>query len=185
LIIRIVVGGPPHSGKSTFSERLSRAFQNQNIDAEAVDLDEWARTLAFVKKEITKEQRDEQKRKNVTEEDMQKAAQRFRDASEKHDVVIGDAPGGISSLSEIVVGTATHGIIVCKDDEPEAIVRWREFFARNNVTLLGIVHTSLTGNEGIQQNNPIEAKLVNLDQTPTITPVIVSITTLLRRQLGI
>lgn len=183
--IRIIVGGPPDSGKSTFSQRLSIALSDQGVLAESVDLDKWSPTLDFIKGDMTKEEREKQKRTGITKIDMQNAAKRFRNVSKKYDIVIGDLPGGISKLSEIVVKTAKYGIIICKDDESKKIKEWEKFFKKNNVDLLGTIDTSLTGEEDIQQNNPIRARLVNLDRTPTITPVIISIATSLRSQLRI
>lgn len=185
LPIRIIVGGPPNSGKSTFSERLVRALQDQGVDAETIDLDIWSPTLDFIKGDITMDERNRQKRQDVTEKDAKAAAKRFRDFSKKHDVIIGDAPGGISELSKIIVNKGTHGIIVCRDDKTDEIESWKQFFEENDVELVAIVYTSMEGEEDISQNELIEAKLVNLNREAIITPAIIAFATLLREKLKV
>jgi hypothetical protein len=145
------------------------ALQNKEIDAETQELDLWAGTVDYLRGNISKDERARRKRDDVTEKDMKNLAKEFVELSKKHDVVLGDAPGGISDLSAIVVREGTHGIIVCREDRPEEIERWKEFFRENNVELIAIVHTSMNDDESILNNNPLEARLVNLDRCLPIT----------------
>lgn len=187
MVIRIIVGGPPNSGKSVFSERLVRALQDGEVDAETQELDLWAGTVDYLRGNILKDERARLKRNDVTEKDMKNLAKEFVELSKKHDVVIGDAPGGISDLSEIAVREGTHGIIVCREDRPEDIERWQKFFRENNVELIAVIHTSMNGDESILNNNPVEARLVNLDRClpVTVTSTTASLANMLRIKLGI
>ncbi|MGH9918738.1 MAG: hypothetical protein ACRD6W_07720, partial [Nitrososphaerales archaeon] len=111
LPVIVIVGGPPNSGKSTFSESLARALRRQGVSAGAVDLDPWSPTLAFIRGEISKEERDSLKRKDIGPNEIRDAVRRLKEAAKSHDLVVGDAPGGISDDLKAIYQTATHAII--------------------------------------------------------------------------
>lgn len=183
--IRIVVGGPPNSGKSTFSESLVRAFQDLSVDAESIDLDLYSPTLDWLQGKITKEQRDEQKRKSITAKEAKEAHRRFKDASKEHDVIVGDAPGGISEESKQICKAATHGIIVCRDDKTDQIKAWQNFFDDIGVDVIAVVISKVSSSEDITSYDPLEIVLVDLNRQPKVTPVLRLFVTLLREKLGI
>lgn len=185
MAIRIIVGGPPNSGKSTFSESLVRALQDQGVDAESIDLDLWSPTLDFLQGKITKEQRDEQKRKSITSKETKEAYRRFKDSSQEHDVIVGDAPGGISKESKQICKAATHGIIVCRDDKTDQIKAWQDFFDDIGVDVVAVIISKINNSEDITSNDPLKAVLVDLNRQPKVTPVLRVFATLLREKLGI
>jgi len=179
------VGGPPNSGKSTVVESLVRALQNQGVDAESVDLDPWAPTLALIQGKITREERDRQKRQNITDADARKVAERFRSASVRHRVIMGDAPGGISKTSKIIYQEATHAILVCREDGQKDIETWKSFFKELKVDLIAIVISKLDGDEEVTSNDLIHASLVKLEREPKNTPAIAALASLLRTKLAV
>jgi MinD-like ATPase involved in chromosome partitioning or flagellar assembly len=185
LAIRIIVGGPPNSGKSTFSESLVWALQDQGVDAESIDLDLWSPTLDYLQGKITKEQRDEQKRKSITIKDAKEAYRRFKDASKEHDIIVGDAPGGISKELKQICKAATHGIIVCRDDNTDQIKVWQNFFVNIGIDVIAVVISKINNTEDITSYKPLKIVLVDLNRQPKITPVLRLFATLLGEKLGI
>lgn len=166
-------------------ESLVRALQDQNVDAESIDLDLWAPTLEFIQGKITIEERGRQKRRNITSADARKAAGRFKSASAKHTVIMGDAPGGISDTSRIIFRAATHAIIVCREDRANDIRTWETCFEGLNIGVVAIVISKLRGDEDVTSNDVIRASLVRLERQPKNTPVVVALASLLRAKLAV
>jgi cellulose biosynthesis protein BcsQ len=91
------------------------------LSAEAVDLGPWAPTLSFIRKEISKEEGEKQKRSQISEKDIEDAVTRLYRAKRDHDFVIGDAPGGMSENLRPIYQLATHAIILCREDKQTEI----------------------------------------------------------------
>ena len=155
------------------------------MDAESIDLDLWSPTLDYLQGKITKEQRDEQKRKSLTIKEAKEAYRRFKDASKGHDVIVGDAPGGISEESKQICKAATRGIIVCRDDKTDQIKAWQGFFDDIGIDVIAVVISKINNNEEITSYDPPGVVLVDLNRQPKVTPVLRVFVTLLREKLGI
>ena len=63
------------------------------MNVESAGLDLWSPTLDYLQGRITKEQRNKQKRKSVDVKDVEEVCNKFKNAAEKCDVIVGDAPG--------------------------------------------------------------------------------------------
>jgi MinD-like ATPase involved in chromosome partitioning or flagellar assembly len=185
LAVVIIVGGPPNSGKSTFSESLVRALQNQGVSAEAIDLDPWSPTLRFIKGEISKEERDSLKQSKISEKDIQDAVARLKRAGKNHDFVIGDSPGGISDDIRPIYRLATHAMILCREDKRTEIDKWKVFFSTMNLLIVATIITRTSGLEQMRGGDLIEGTLVGLDRTPIDTPAIRSLASILRGKFGL
>ncbi len=70
---RIIIGGPPNSGKSTLAKSLAIALRSLGVDAYAEDLDLASPTLEFIRGEKGWKQRQGTK-KEWTPELAEKAA---------------------------------------------------------------------------------------------------------------
>jgi MinD-like ATPase involved in chromosome partitioning or flagellar assembly len=181
----LIVGGPPNSGKSTFSESLVRALQDQGVSAEAVDLDPWSPTLSFIKGEISRNERDRLKRSKISAEDIGDAIARLSRASRDHDFVVGDAPGGISDEIRPIYRLATHAMILCREDKQAEIDRWKMFFNTVNLRIVATIRTRTSGVEEMRAGDLVEGTLVGLDRTPINTPAIRSLASILRGKFGL
>lgn len=182
--LRIVIGGPPNSGKSTLAENLSRALRSLDVDAYAEDLDLASPTLEFIRGSKGWEQRQIFK-KDWTLELAEKAATMFEKASAKHAVVIGDAPGKISNESKAIVKKANCAIILCRDDCIEEIGSWRKFFTKLDVPIICIAVSKVTGAGNVERKDIIRATLVGLDRTPRVDEIIISLAVIIKERLGL
>tara|TARA_A100001391_G_scaffold40259_1_gene22502 strand:+ start:22620 stop:23906 length:1287 start_codon:yes stop_codon:yes gene_type:complete len=144
--LRIVVGGPPHSGKSTLMHLLEDKFNEYGVPVELVDMDLSAPTDLRSKEgfTVTREKRD------WTMDLADEAANLFRDA--QGEVVLGDSVGLISSITEILSQPADVAILIASgnkgDDNEiyqEVVKKWKNFYDMEDVRLplLVVVRSSL------------------------------------------
>lgn len=144
--LRIVVGGPPHSGKSTLMHLLEDKFNEYGVPVELVDMDLSAPTDLRSKEgfTVTREKRD------WTMDLADEAANLFRDA--QGEVVLGDSVGLISSITEILSQPADVAILIASgnkgDDNEiyqEVVKKWKNFYDMEDIKLplLVVVRSSL------------------------------------------
>ncbi len=184
--IGIVLGGPPNSGKSSFSVLLTRALQDMQVDAYSADLDLWSPTIDFLEGKISDTERQKRKRSNISLTDARNATKEFKNLLNEHLIVIGDAPGGISKESKLILKKAKYGIILCRDDQSNKINEWKGFFNDIGIIILAVIISKLKGEENVIQNDIIKAELVNLNREDlTVTSTIKAIAVMLRSKLRI
>jgi len=182
---RIIIGGPPNSGKSTLAENLARALRSLGVDAYAEDLDLASPTLEFIRGSKGWEQRQGAKRK-WTPELAEKAAALFEDASAKHAVVIGDAPGKITSESATIAKRALYAIILCREDRINEVSNWRRFFLSLDIQVVCVAISKITGDAAVEENDDlIEATLVGLDRKVKADPIVTTLALLIKETLGL
>jgi CRISPR-associated protein Csx3 len=148
--IRIIIGGPPNSGKSTLVNSLKRALWEIGVKVNSAELDLWAPTLEFLEGKITKEERDSRKQKKVTKEEAEEASKRLVEASQDGSIAIGDCPGKMSEELKIIVKNATHAIILCRVDQIQEMESWRKFFSEAGIPIIAELVSDLEGDEAVQ-----------------------------------
>ena len=148
--LRIIVGGPPHSGKSTLMHLLEDKFNEYGVPVELVDMDLSAPTDLRSKEgfTVTRAKRD------WTDELADEAAQLFEQG--EGEIVLGDSVGLISSVTEILSQPADVAILIAggnKGDDNEVyrevVQKWKGFYEMKeiNLPLLVVVRSSLNPEE--------------------------------------
>ena len=163
--IRIVIGGPSNSGKSVFARYLQKALRQLGISTYHYDYDPYSRTRLMLTGDITPEEREESKKKKVSKKEAKKCARIFKKDYEKYQVVVGDLPGRVSDITEILATSGTLAIIVCDEKKTDQIEYWQSMFKKLNIKIICTIHTNLNGVEDIDNSTDmIFAKVTNLDR---------------------
>jgi CRISPR-associated protein Csx3 len=164
--IRIIIGGPPNSGKSTLVSSLIRALWEIGVKGNPAELDLWAPTLEFLEGKISKEERDSRKQKSITKEEAEEASKRLVAVSQEGSIAIGDCPGKMSEELKIIIKNATHAIILCRADQIMEMESWRKFFSVAGIPIIAELVSDLTGEEAMQMSGSklITGKLIGLDR---------------------
>lgn len=186
---RIIIGGPPNSGKSTLVNSMKRTFWEIGVKVNSAELDLWAPTLEFLEGKISKEERDSRKQKKITKQEAEEASKRLVEASQDGSIAIGDCPGKMSEELKIIVKNATHAIILCRADQIQEMESWREFFSEAEIPIIAELVSDLEGDEAVQMagNKLITGKLVGLDRDVgrKESPAISQLAFLLKSVLGL
>ncbi len=182
LPIRIIIGGPPNSGKSTLAESLAIALRSLGVDAYAEELDLASPTLEFIRGKMGWEERQGTK-KEWTPELAEKAAALFEFTSTKHAIVIGDAPGKITPESKTIAKKANYAIVLCRDDCRGEIRKWQKFFKEMQIPVICVATSKLTGKGNVVNKSCIKAVLTRLNRTPKVDNVVASLALLIKEKL--
>jgi len=143
--LRIIIGGPPHSGKSTLMNLLEDRFRYYQIPVELLDLDLYSPTP--LKTGFT-EQRE--KRKGGWTSTLAEEARLMFEESEGVQVVLGDSVGLISEINEIISQPADVAILLVSgghgdyDTTYRKVVRkWKEYYAEISKPLLVVLRSTM------------------------------------------
>ena len=141
--LRVIIGGPPHSGKSTLMNLLEDRFRYYQIPVELLDLDLSSPTP--LKAGFT-EQREKKKWTSTLADE---ARSMFEEA-EGVQVVLGDSVGLISEINEIISQPADVAILLVSgghgdyDTTYRKVVRkWKEYYEDIHKPLLVVLRSTM------------------------------------------
>ncbi len=150
LLPAVVIGGPPHSGKSVLAYSLTQALRERNVphyvlrayppdcegdwflESEA----EWVRHLRL---------------KGTRSEAWLEPLQ--RDVARRHLPLIVDVGGLPTPEQEELLDACTHGILLTPDDEAQRL--WRERMERHGLVILADVRSDLHGENALHAETPL------------------------------
>jgi hypothetical protein len=155
------------------------------VDADTVDLDPWSPTQEYLVGKISEQDREALKRTNISMDEAKDFAREFVKASNKHDVVVGDAPGGLSSESEVILKEATHAIILCREDRVGDANQWKDRFKALGIPIVAVLTSSRSLEETANSNGFVQGIIADLGRKPKATAGVRAIATLLRVKLRI
>jgi CRISPR-associated protein Csx3 len=146
----LFLGGPPHSGKSTLTYRLSHALRQHeppvphyalraSPDGEGDWLNESPQALV-----------DELRMRAKSDWTPQLASQINQDIDNRHMPLLVDAGGKVSPETETIAAACTHAILLAAN--PSDLAPWREMVARQGLVLVADLHSVLAGPQHIAEN---------------------------------
>jgi CRISPR-associated protein Csx3 len=145
----VMIGGPPHSGKSVLAYSLSQALRAHQVahyvlrafpDGEG----DWANEAdqALVRRVRVKG--------DATPDWV---ARMCRDIANRHLPLIVDVGGRPKAWQETVFDHCTHAILLTPDEQARSA--WRELAARHTLPVLADLHSRLGGGDVLQATGPI------------------------------
>lgn len=143
--IKIVIGGPPHSGKSVFIEALTQNLDKDNTFSFSAAPDGEGPWLQrhYNNPEVVKFR---QKGK-FTPEFVADRKKKIRDW--EGPLMIIDVGGWTSEENARMIEGATHAIILAGD--LSKVAEWRDFFEENNIEVIAKLHSHYQGNHDVQR----------------------------------
>ena len=141
--LRVIIGGPPHSGKSTLMNLLEDRFRYYQIPVELLDLDLASPTP--LKTGFT-----EQREKRNWTPTLAKEARAMFEEAEGVQVVLGDSVGLITDINEIISQPADVAILLVSgghgdyDTTYRKVVRkWKEYYEDIHKPLLVVLRSTM------------------------------------------
>lgn len=144
--IKIVIGGPPHSGKSVFIEALTQNLDKDNTFSFSAAPDGEGPWLQrhYDDPEVVKFR---QKGK-FTPEFVADRKKKINDW--EGPLMIIDVGGRTSKENAQMIEGATHAIILAGD--LSKVAEWRDFFEENNIEVIAKLHSHYQGDRDVQRS---------------------------------
>lgn len=148
--IKIIIGGPPHSGKSVFIEALTQNLDKDNTFSFSAAPDGEGPWLQrhYDDPEVVKFR---QKGK-FTPEFVADRKKKIHDW--EGPLMIIDVGGRTSEENAQMIEGATHAIILAGD--LSKVAEWRDFFEENNIEVIAKLHSHYQGNKDTQRPMELE-----------------------------
>lgn len=162
----VVIGGPPHSGKSVFIQALRNKLReikpdsfNENVYIIRACPDGEGDWFGDLKEEQGKVFRFS----NVfTNEFAEQMADAIENTSKIKKVVIVDVGGKLDKKNNLIFSKCNSGIIVSSN--PKETNKWVGAYEQSELKLLAIANSKLEGETKVITNEPLEIDITNLDR---------------------
>jgi CRISPR-associated protein Csx3 len=145
----VMIGGPPHSGKSVLAYSLTQALRERGVahyvlraypDGEGDWSNEAQQALV--------------RRMRVKGEGTPEWIARIcRDIANRHLPLLVDVGGRPTAWQERVLDHCTHAVLLTPDEKARS--EWRKLAARHGLPLLADLRSSLTGGDVVEEAGPI------------------------------
>jgi CRISPR-associated protein Csx3 len=145
----VIIGGPPHSGKSVLTYSLTKALRERSVDHYVLRAypdgeGDWANEA---------DQKLVRRIRVKGDGTPQWIARICRDIASRHLPLVVDVGGRPTDWQEAVFDHCTHAILLTPDDSSQA--EWRDLAARHGLPLLAELRSTLTGDDVVQATSPI------------------------------
>ncbi len=145
----IMIGGPPHAGKSVLAYSLTHALRRRGVDHYVLRAypdgeGDWANEAdqEFVRRIRIKGQGTPQWVTHIC-----------RDIAARHLPLIVDVGGRPTLDQERIFDDCTHAILLTRDEASHRL--WQAIVSRHGLILLADLHSRLTGTDQISDDGPI------------------------------
>lgn len=155
----VMIGGPPHSGKTVLATALSQALRRRGVEHYVLRAcpdgeGNWSSQAdALLVRAL-------RYKGQITPEYVRLVC---RDIANRHLPLIVDVGGQPAEFQEAVFDQCTHAILLTPQTEKR--VWWRQLAARHNLPLLADLHSSRAGRSRVWHMRPVlQAKLCHLER---------------------
>jgi CRISPR-associated protein Csx3 len=147
----VLIGGPPHSGKSTLAYRVSRALQDRNIPHYLLRANpDGEGAWSYLAEPTTVDSLRARARANWS---PLLASRLARDVSERLLPLIVDLGGAITEETAQIAERCTHTVLVTPDEE--TMQQWRLFVRRYGLAPVAELTSQINGTQSIITTLPI------------------------------
>jgi CRISPR-associated protein Csx3 len=155
----LLIGGPPHSGKSVLAYSLSHAFRQRGLEHYLLRAcpdgeGDWANEIdqAQVRLIRVKHGYDQEWVDYMT-----------RDIGRRHLPLLVDVGGRPQLWQEPIFSACTHALLLAPT--AEALAEWRDLARRNGLTILAELHSSLSEPAALWESSPLfKGRLAGLER---------------------
>ncbi len=160
--MHVVIVGPPHSGKSTFTAALIETVRERQRKRSFTLPFEWM-TLDIIDNslEYVLDETGETSRKTDatwTNENARTRAEKFASRSSK--LVIADAPGKLTEQFDIVVEPADSAVILISNKKSDHLTKWRERIKGMNIAIDAELTSFLNADKSVELTKRSDGTLV-------------------------
>lgn len=146
----VLIGGPPHAGKSTLTYRVSAALRRRGLAHYALRASpdgegNWS-------SEASADLVAELRLRSKQDWTPAFAEQISRDIANRHLPLLVDAGGVVSPETHMIAASCTHALLVAP--RAAALAPWRELAARHGLPLIAELVSQLDGPQRVDQEHP-------------------------------